>query len=125
MSERTVLIVDDEDSIRNQLRWGLADEYEVITAANLDEARRALRDDKPSVVALDVTLSPPGGPSEEGLILLDEIVDQYPHTKVIMVTGNESREIAFVRALVLTELWQPCIAPVLCALGLPLDAATN
>src|SRR5260221_10498508 len=39
-------------------------------------------------------LSAPGGPSDEGLILLDEIVDQYPHTKVIMVTGNDNRETA-------------------------------
>jgi len=94
MSDRRLLIVDDEDSIRNQLRWGLAGEYEVLTAANLEEARRALRDEKPSVVTLDVMLSAPGGPSDEGLILLDEIVDRYPYTKVIMVTGNDNRETA-------------------------------
>ncbi|HTM58563.1 MAG TPA: PEP-CTERM-box response regulator transcription factor [Candidatus Udaeobacter sp.] len=94
MTDRRILIVDDEDSIRNQLKWGLAGDYEVLTAANLDEARRALRDEKPSVVTLDVMLSAPGGPSDEGLILLDEIVDQYPHTKVIMVTGNDNRETA-------------------------------
>jgi two-component system NtrC family response regulator len=87
-----VLIVDDEESIRNQLRWGLADEYDVITAASADEARRALRERQPSVVTLDVTLAPPGGPIEEGMKLLDEIVDSHPFTKVIMVTGNDRRE---------------------------------
>ncbi|HVP71171.1 MAG TPA: PEP-CTERM-box response regulator transcription factor [Gemmatimonadaceae bacterium] len=94
MSDRRLLIVDDEESIRNQLRWGLSGDYDVLTAANLDEARRVLRDEKPSVVTLDVMLSAPGGPSDEGLILLDEIVDHYPYTKVIMVTGNDNRETA-------------------------------
>jgi len=32
MTLEKILIVDDEDSIRNQLRWGLAEEYEVLTA---------------------------------------------------------------------------------------------
>ena len=91
MSLEKILIVDDEESILNQLRWGLAGEYEVITAASADEARRAMRDEKPAIVTLDVTLGPPSaGP--EGLDLLDEIVERHPLTKVIMVTGNDRRE---------------------------------
>ena len=91
MSLEKILIVDDEESILNQLRWGLAGEYEVLTAANMEEARRMMRDEKPSIVTLDVTLGPPSaGP--EGMDLLDEIVERHPLTKVIMVTGNDSRE---------------------------------
>ena len=91
MSLDKILIVDDEDSILNQLRWGLADEYEIHTATTADEARRALREEHPVVVTLDVTLGPAGG-RPEGLELLDEIVERHPRTKVIMVTGNDSRE---------------------------------
>lgn len=91
MAHDKILIVDDEDSIRNQLRWGLAEEYEVLTAGTAEEARRLLRDERPSVVTLDVTLGPAtAGP--EGLDLLDEIVERHPLTKVVMVTGNDSRE---------------------------------
>ncbi len=91
MSLEKILIVDDEESILNQLRWGLAGEYDVVTASTADEARRMVRDEKPSIVTLDVTLGPPSaGP--EGLDLLDEIVEKHPLTKVIMVTGNDSRE---------------------------------
>ena len=91
MTLEKILIVDDEDSIRNQLRWGLAEEYEVLTAGTADEARQLLRDERPSVVTLDVTLGPAtAGP--EGLDLLDEIVERHPLTKVVMVTGNDSRE---------------------------------
>jgi two-component system NtrC family response regulator len=91
MNLESILIVDDEDSIRNQLRWGLADEYEIHTAGTAEEARRVLREAKPVVVTLDVTLGPAGG-RPEGLELLDEIVENHPFTKVIMVTGNDSRE---------------------------------
>jgi two-component system NtrC family response regulator len=91
VSLEKILIVDDEESILNQLRWGLAGEYEVLTAANMEEARRMMRDERPSIVTLDVTLGPPSaGP--EGMDLLDEIVERHPLTKVIMVTGNDSRE---------------------------------
>jgi len=96
MSVEKVLIVDDEESIRNQLKWGLADEFEVVCAANAAEARRLLREQRPSLVTLDVALSPPGAPQDEGLLLLDEIVDQHPLAKVVMVTGNESRENALL-----------------------------
>ena len=90
MNREKVLIVDDEESIRSQLKWGLEDQYEVLTAATADEARRVLRDERPRVVTLDVALSRTGG--EEGLALLDEIVDLFPLTRVVMVTGNENRE---------------------------------
>ncbi len=91
MSLEKILIVDDEESIRNQLRWGLAEEYDVHTAGNAAEARRVLQEERPAVVTLDVTLGPAdAGP--EGLDLLDEIVERHPLTKVVMVTGNDSRE---------------------------------
>ena len=91
MSLEKVLIIDDEESILNQLKWGLADEYQVLTAATPEDAQRVLRDERPAVVTLDLALRP-GGPPTDGLALLDDIVDRYPLTKVIMVTGNESRE---------------------------------
>jgi two-component system NtrC family response regulator len=91
MSREKILIVEDEESIRSQLKWGLAEEYDVVTAATADEARRLLREERPRVVTLDIALSRAGG-DEEGMVLLDEIVDLYPLTRVVMVTGNESRE---------------------------------
>jgi two-component system, NtrC family, response regulator len=96
MSRAKLLIVEDEESIRNQLQWGLADEFDVLVAGTADETRRILRTESPALVTLDVALSATGGPAEEGLLLLDDIVDRHPHTKVIMVTGNDSRENALL-----------------------------
>ena len=95
MNREKILIVDDEASIRDQLIWGLKDEFDVLTASTPDEARRFMREERPGVVTLDLTLDPEGGP-EGGLQLLDEIVDQYPLTKVVMVTGNDDPQNALV-----------------------------
>jgi two-component system NtrC family response regulator len=92
MSRDKVLIVDDEPSILSQLKWGLSEEFQVLTAATPDEVRRLLRDERPPVVTLDIALGTREPDREAGLALLDEIVDAYPLTKVIMVTGNDSRE---------------------------------
>jgi two-component system NtrC family response regulator len=96
MTAEKILIVDDEESIRNQLRWGLSDEFDVLTAGTPEEALRLLREERPSVVTLDLTLDPQGPRPQQGLELLDAVVDRFPHTKVIMVTGNESRENALL-----------------------------
>ncbi|HVP15086.1 MAG TPA: PEP-CTERM-box response regulator transcription factor [Terriglobales bacterium] len=88
MKREKVLIVDDEEAILSQLKWGLQDEYDVVTASSVEAARRALQEERPSVVTLDLTLRRGGSP-DEGLQLLDEIVDDHPGTKVVMVTGND------------------------------------
>lgn len=96
MSREKILVVDDEESIRNQLLWGLSDDYDVLTASGSAEAHRLLKSERPALVTLDVALGSPEGPKDEGLALLEEIVDQYPLTKVIMVTGNDIRENALI-----------------------------
>ncbi len=91
MSQEKILIVDDEEAILSQLKWGLSDEYEVLTSASPEDARAQLREHRPKVVTLDLTLKV-GSVHVDGMTLLEEIVDHYPLTKVIMVTANESRE---------------------------------
>ena len=63
MTAEPILIVDDEESILSQLKWGLADEYQVFTAASAEQARQLLRERKPEVVTLDITLTPRGARS--------------------------------------------------------------
>ena len=88
MARDKILIVDDEQSILSQLKWGLSEEYDVYTAADPNEALRLLREERPAVVTLDLALGVRGSEREAGMHLLDQIVDSYPLTKVIMVTGD-------------------------------------
>jgi two-component system NtrC family response regulator len=70
----------------------------VALAADREQALAALRRLTPPVVTLDLGLPPDPGGVSEGLRALEEILALAPHTKVIVVTGNDDRENA-VRAV--------------------------
>jgi two-component system, NtrC family, response regulator len=83
-----VLVVEDQEGIRTQLRWGLSDHFEVSVAGTSDEARQAIQKGKFDAVTLDLGLPPdPDGPTE-GLRLLEEFLTHDPAMKVVVLTGN-------------------------------------
>ncbi|HEY1849188.1 MAG TPA: sigma 54-interacting transcriptional regulator, partial [Opitutaceae bacterium] len=93
-----ILIVDDDDEIRTQMRWALSRDYEVHAASDRRTAVEAYAATRPAVVLLDLGLPPaPAGP-EEGLAALAEILAMDPRAKVIVVTGQGEKETA-VRAV--------------------------
>ena len=69
-----LLIVDDDDEIRTQMRWALASEYDVVLAGDRPEAIEAFQSARPSVVLLDLGLPPHPGTPEEGLATLSELL---------------------------------------------------
>ncbi len=91
MGKHTVLIVDDEEGIRSQLKWALADGYIVGEAAGGKEALEMAGQDTPDVVLLDISLTPREG-AVEGLDLIAKFLDINPFCKVIMVTGHGEKE---------------------------------
>jgi len=94
-----LLLVEDDPGLLSQLRWCF-DDFEVVTATNRDEAITQLRRAEPAVVTLDLGLPPDPGGASEGLATLEQILALAPHTKVIVVTGNNDRDNA-VRAVAL------------------------
>ncbi|GFO63680.1 PEP-CTERM-box response regulator transcription factor [Geomonas paludis] len=89
---RKLLIVDDNEDIRQQLKWGLNQEYSVLLAADAREALSLFKSECPAVVVLDLGLPPYPDSSVEGFRCLDEMLGLNPVTKVIMLTGNNERE---------------------------------
>jgi len=85
-----LLIVDDDLGIQKQLKWSLAD-YEVVLADTRESAIAAIRRHEPKVVTLDLGLPPDAANASEGLAALKEILALAPHTKVIVITGNDDR----------------------------------
>ncbi|MDT0593484.1 PEP-CTERM-box response regulator transcription factor [Glaciecola petra] len=88
-----VLVVDDDMGIQKQLKWALTD-FELFFAADRPSAITQLRRNEPSVVTLDLGLPPDPANASEGILALQEILSLAPHTKVIVVTGNNDKEIA-------------------------------
>jgi two-component system NtrC family response regulator len=94
----TLLIVDDDDEIRTQMKWALTADYEIVLAENRAAGLEAFRAHKPAVALLDLGLPPRPGDTEEGFALLSEILDADKMTKVVIITGQNEREHA-VRAI--------------------------
>ncbi len=97
MSERRILVVDDDPGLQKQLKWCFED-CDVVIAGDRPSALDALRRHAPPVVTLDLGLPPDPANASEGLLTLKEILSLAPATKVIVVTGNDDREVA-VRAV--------------------------
>lgn len=79
--EITVLVVDDDATVRELLEDYLGNQYKVLTAANGAEARTVLAESAPHVVLLDIGL-----PGEDGLSLARFVREQYD-IAIIIVSG--------------------------------------
>lgn len=86
-----LLIVDDNEDIRRQLRWGIGNDYALLLAADGREALEIFRKQQPQVVTLDLGLPPHEESSEEGFRCLEEMLRIAPDAKVIVITGNDGR----------------------------------
>ncbi|GAB6066790.1 PEP-CTERM-box response regulator transcription factor [Methylothermus subterraneus] len=95
---KTLLIVEDDPGLRNQLKWHFADRYAVATAEDREAALAIVKKAAPGVVTLDLGLPPDPGGVSEGFAALEAILKLAPATKVIVITGNDDRANA-VRAI--------------------------
>jgi two-component system, NtrC family, nitrogen regulation response regulator NtrX len=87
-----VLIVDDEQDIRELVAGVLEDEgYGARMAADSDAALAAIRERRPSLVLLDVWLH---GSKLDGLDLLDEIKRRDPSIPVLVISGHGNLDTA-------------------------------
>lgn len=102
-------MVEDDPGLQNALKWSFED-FEVVTAEDRESAIAQLRRHEPQVVTLDLGLPPDAGGATEGLATLQEILSKAPHTKVIVVTGNNDSENA-VKAIGYGA-WLFCQKPV-------------
>ena len=89
-----LLIVDDDQGILKQLKWALEKEYELLLTSQKDEAINYIQSHGPELVALDVNLDGLNPTEKGGIEVLDEIRNRNPYAKVIMITGNDSKDIA-------------------------------
>ncbi|TIW19345.1 MAG: sigma-54-dependent Fis family transcriptional regulator [Mesorhizobium sp.] len=87
-----ILIVDDEEDIRELVAGILSDEgHETRTAHDADSALAAIADRAPKLIFLDIWLQ---GSRLDGLALLDEIKTMHPSMPVVMISGHGNIETA-------------------------------
>src|SRR6266850_2119593 len=92
MSTRpALLLVDDDVEIRDQMKWALESDYQLLEASDRSTALAHVRHTMPRLVLLDLGLPPDTDGASEGLAILREALELNPTAKVIVVTGNSDR----------------------------------
>lgn len=87
-----LLIVDDDEEIRSQMKWGLTQDYDVFLAGDRASALTAFREQNPPVVLLDLGLPPSPGDTKEGFATLSEILAADSMTKVVIISGQGEKQ---------------------------------
>lgn len=82
-----VLVVDDDDAIRDTLYELLSEEYVCQTAETAEKAFARLEADAYDVVLTDISM-----PGLSGLELLGHIRQKFPDTPVIIISGISDQE---------------------------------
>ncbi len=91
--QATVLVVDDENGIRQSFKMVLKDRFNVLLAENGKEAEELLAKNPVDLILLDILL-----PDVNGLDLLEKLKALDPNLEVIMVTAVKEIQSA-VRAI--------------------------
>jgi two-component system NtrC family response regulator len=90
----TVLVVDDDESVRSGLYWALISDYQVLQASSREEACALINEQDVGVVVSDLHLPPHTDDLVEGLALIDLARAHDPPLQVVVITGSDSKRAA-------------------------------
>ena len=82
-----ILVVDDDDVIRETLDELLSADYFCQTADTAEEALAKLQAQRFDVVLTDISM-----PGLSGMELLSRVVELYPGTPVIIISGHSDQD---------------------------------
>ncbi|MFC3851976.1 PEP-CTERM-box response regulator transcription factor [Salinispirillum marinum] len=93
MQDNVILIIEDDEGLRSQLRWHFDDESTtILTVGDRESALAAVRQHEPMVVIQDLGLPPDPEGVSQGFRCMSEILSLAGHTKIIVLTGKGDRE---------------------------------
>src|SRR5687768_17028933 len=87
-----LLIVDDDEEIRTQMKWALTTDYEVLEAEDRPGALEAFAANRPAVTLLDLGLPPHPNSPDEGFATLAALLAADRTAKVIIISGQSEKE---------------------------------
>ena len=87
-----ILIVDDDEAIRTQMKWALSENYDVHFAEDRKAAVEGFEVNSPVVTLLDLGLPPRPNECDEGLGALSDILAIDNTAKVIIISGQSEKQ---------------------------------
>ena len=91
----TILVVDDDESVRRGLVWTLNSDYRVLEAASRAEAVKLLQQEIVDVVVSDLHLPPRLEDMSEGLAIIEAARATDPPAQVVVITGTNNKSAAW------------------------------
>jgi two-component system NtrC family response regulator len=92
MDKPKILIIEDDDFVRNQMKWALAAQYEVLLAEDRSSALEIFKAQSPAAVTLDLGLPPSPDDTTEGFRALSDMLHIDPLMKVFIISGQDETE---------------------------------
>jgi len=92
--KQCVLVVDDNDINRLNLKLLLKDQYQILEAGDLESADEQLAGNRVDLVVLDLALPPEPDNPEIGIAYLQKLSRESPDTPVVVITGHDQRRLA-------------------------------
>ncbi len=89
LKRKTILVVDDEDLIRDLLADALSDDFNILTAPNGEEAMRLFEQHKDEIALVITDLIMP---QMRGDVLAEKVRELRPMIPIVFISGYE-REI--------------------------------
>src|SRR5947209_13793122 len=87
-----LLMVDDDEAIRTQMKWALSQDYDVCFAEDRRGALEAFEASPPAVTLLDLGLPPRPNECDEGLAVLSDLLAVDNTAKVIIISGQSEKQ---------------------------------
>ncbi len=91
MNKPKLLIIDDDETILNQMKWALMETYDIFLAGDRRKGLDLFRRELPPLVTLDLGLPPYPRDATEGLRALSEMLEMNAKTKILVVSGNSDQ----------------------------------
>jgi len=92
--KETILVIDDDESVRSGLMWTLNSDYRVLVADCRTEAIKLLRQETVDVVVSDLHLPPRLEDISEGLAIIEAARANDPPAQVVVITGTGEKNAA-------------------------------
>ncbi|MDB6032608.1 MAG: zraR 26 [Verrucomicrobiales bacterium] len=87
-----LLLVEDDEDIRSQMKWALTEDYEIHLAHDGASAVELFQEQTPVVTLLDLGLPPRPNDPDEGLATLSKLLAIRPTAKILIVSGQGERK---------------------------------
>src|SRR5882762_8508775 len=93
-AKETLLVVDDDESVRRGLYWTLTSDYRVLESASREEAVKLLQHESIDLVLSDLHLPPNVEDISEGLAIIEAAREMNPPAQVVVINASNSKRAA-------------------------------